>query len=97
MKFIFYTGGVASLDGIGDPQITPLGRGTCDGEDTGFRPEIAGIIVTECQVEELARLEAGQRPLGRKINGINVIAVIGDFLNPVTEFLRGGHFFCAQD
>jgi hypothetical protein len=42
-------------------------------------------------VEELAGLEAGQGPLGRKIHGINMIAVIGNFIYKATEFLRGGH------
>jgi len=74
--------------------MIPLGRGTGDGEDTGFGPETAGIIVIERQVKELAGLEAGQRPLGRKINGIDVIAVIGDFIYPAAELLRGGHY-CA--
>ena len=91
LKFIFHTGGVASPDGIGDSQIIPLGRGTGDGEDTGFGPETAGIIVIERQVKELAGLEAGHGPLGCKINGIDVIAVIGDFIYQATEFLRGGH------
>jgi hypothetical protein len=91
MKFILHAGGVASPDGIGDSQIIPLGRGTGDGEDTGFGPEPAGIIVIERQVEKLAGLEAGHGPLRRKINGIDVIAVIGDFIYPATEFLRGGH------
>ena len=48
----------------------------------------AGVIVIERQVEELAGLEAGHGPLGRKIDGIDVIAVIGDFINLATEFLR---------
>ena len=47
LKFLFHTGGVASPDGIGDSKIIPLGRGTGDGEDTGFGPETAGIIVIE--------------------------------------------------
>lgn len=41
-------------------------------------------------MEELAGLEAGQRPLGRKIDGIDTVAVIGDFLNSATEFMRSG-------
>ena len=71
--------------------MIPLGRRTGDGENPGFGPETAGIIVIERQVEELARLEAGQGSLGHKINGIDVIAMIGDFLNPATEFLGSGH------
>ena len=72
--------------------MVSLGRGTGDGENPGFGPEPAGIIVIERQVEELAGLEAGQGPLGHKINGINMIAVIGNFLNPATEFLWGRHW-----
>ena len=87
LKFIFHAGGVTSPDGIGDPKIIPSSRGAGDGEDPGFGPETAGIIVIERQVEELAGLETGQEPLGCKINGIDVIAVIGDFLNLATEFL----------
>jgi hypothetical protein len=71
--------------------MIPLGRGTGDGEDTGFGPETAGIIVIERQVEELAGFEAGHGPLWRKINGIDMIAVIGDFIYQATEFLWGGH------
>jgi hypothetical protein len=94
MKFIFYTGGVASPDGIGDPKIIPSSRGTGDGKNTGFGPETAGTIVPKRQVKELAGLETGQEPLGCEIHGIDMIAVIGDFLNSATEFLRGGHY-CA--
>jgi hypothetical protein len=89
MKFILHAGGVASPDGIGDPKIIPLGRGAGDGENPGFGPETAGIVVIQRQVKELAGLEAGHGPLGRKINGIDVIAVIGDFIYQATEFLRG--------
>ena len=60
--------------------MIPLGRGAGDGENTGFGPEPAGIVVIKRQVEELAGLEAEQEPLGRKINGIDVITVIGDFI-----------------
>lgn len=91
LKFILHTGGVASPDGIGDPQIIPLARGTGDGEDTGFGPETAGIVVIERQVKELAGFKAGHGPLGSKIDGIDMIAVIGDFTYQATEFLRGGH------
>lgn len=42
-------------------------------------------------MKELAGLEAGHGPLGRKIHGIDVIAVIGDFINLAAEFLWGGH------
>jgi hypothetical protein len=91
MKFILHAGGVASLDRIGDPQIIPLGRGTGDGEDTGIGPESAGIIVIERQMKELAGPEAGRGPLGCKINGIDVIAVINDLLHLAAEFLGGRH------
>jgi hypothetical protein len=42
-------------------------------------------------VKELAGLEAGHGTLGRKINGIDVIAVFSDFIYQAAEFLRGGH------
>src|SRR4030042_1688202 len=71
--------------------MIPLGRGTGDGEDPGFGPETAGIIVIESQVEELAGLEAGQWPLGCKINGIDVITVIQYAFNPTANFLWDCH------
>lgn len=71
--------------------MIPSGRGTGDGENPGFGPESTGIVVIERQVEELPGLEARQGPLGQKINGIDAIAMIGDFLSPATEFLGWGH------
>jgi len=91
LKFIFHASGVTSLDGIGDSQIIPLGRGTGDGEDTGFGPETAGVVVVEGQVEKLAGPEAGHWALRGEINGIDMIAVSGDLLDLAADFLGSGH------
>ena len=92
MQYIRHATGIATPDGIGDFQNIPTIWGACYGENTGFGPEAAGIVVVKRQVEELAWLEAGNRSLRYKINGIDVITMIFDFLDCATNFLWCGHF-----
>ena len=92
VQFLFHTGGVIALHGIGYPQTFPMGGGTGYGENSGFGPETAWVVVVEGQVEKLAGPEARHRALGGEINGIDVIAMSGDLLHMAAYFLGGGHY-----